>query len=418
MDSFIISLSPLELSPTLAIASLRAGCSAWLDAEFLEPSKTSIEAVRPRLARLAAERSRVAWPGLRLTTDQVIDLAPLLRDLASGGQAGEHWVVLVDGDVPLHDAVAMLPRSNQRRLLWEVPDVDRLATLDDLERSGISLSGIVGRGDECGGWCGGDSAFILTQKLAGAGLALPFYVRGAIGPGTAAACRLAGASGVVLSDELLLMPESPLAGSVQHLLRSVHGQEAQGLGDGLGVSCRVLFRRDLPAAVRLQELAASSRTSGSPAEFRRRANAIIGWGPPADNAWPIGQGVAFAELFRQRYRTTGRLLKAIDRASTSLLDIVAANPPLAPDSRFARSQRTRFPIVQGPMTRVSDSPRFAAAVADAGALPLLALALMGEAETRSLLRQTREAVGERAWGVGILGFVPREKRDEQLRAIA
>ncbi|MDB5904853.1 MAG: 6-deoxyerythronolide-B synthase, partial [Betaproteobacteria bacterium] len=169
--------------------------------------------------------------------------------------------------------------------------------------------------------------------------------------------------------------------------------------------------------VRLQELAASFDREGAH-EFRRQAKALVRWGPLADAAWPIGQGIALAEPLRKRYRTTGRLLQAIGRASRSLIERAGANPPLAPQSAFARAHRIRFPIVQGAMTRVSDSPEFAAAVADAGALPLLALALMTEEETRTLLRETRAAVGERSWGVGILGFVPQEKREAQMRAIA
>src|SRR5262249_3815191 len=156
MDSFVISLSPIDLVPArLAIASLHAGCSAWLDAEYLDRSASSIEIARSSLARLCAERSRDASPGLRLATHQVIDLAPLLDELGSGEHAGAHWIVLADGDLPLRDAVAALPRAPQRRLLWEISDVDALRGLDDLTRAGLSLHGIVARGDECGGWGNG-----------------------------------------------------------------------------------------------------------------------------------------------------------------------------------------------------------------------------------------------------------------------
>src|SRR5690606_10946932 len=38
-------------------------------------------------------------------------------------------------------------------------------------------------------------------------------------------------------------------------------------------------------------------------------------------------------------------------------------------------------------------------------------------EVRSLLVETAELLGERPWGVGILGFVPPELREEQLAAV-
>ena len=69
------------------------------------------------------------------------------------------------------------------------------------------------------------------------------------------------------------------------------------------------------------------------------------------------------------------------------------------------------------MTRVSDRAEFAASVASAGALPFLALALMRAPEVDALLRRAGELLGDRSWGVGVLGFVPAELRAEQLEVV-
>jgi len=69
------------------------------------------------------------------------------------------------------------------------------------------------------------------------------------------------------------------------------------------------------------------------------------------------------------------------------------------------------------MTRVSDRPDFAARVAEGGGLPFLALALMRAAEAEPLLNATRDAVAGRPWGVGILGFVQQDLREEQVALI-
>ena len=70
------------------------------------------------------------------------------------------------------------------------------------------------------------------------------------------------------------------------------------------------------------------------------------------------------------------------------------------------------------MTRVSDVPGFAQAVADGGGLPFLALALLREPEVRTLLREALpQQLAGRPWGVGILGFVPPELRAEQLAVV-
>src|SRR5262249_28079000 len=57
--------------------------------------------------------------------------------------------------------------------------------------------------------------------------------------------------------------------------------------------------------------------------------------------------------------------------------------PLAENAPLARSHGTTYPILQGPMTRVSDTAAFAASVAEAGALPFLALALLRGPEVRA-----------------------------------
>ncbi|WP_261569496.1 type I polyketide synthase, partial [Frankia gtarii] len=69
------------------------------------------------------------------------------------------------------------------------------------------------------------------------------------------------------------------------------------------------------------------------------------------------------------------------------------------------------------MTRVSDRAAFAREVAAAGGLPFLALALMRGPQVRALLEETAAALGERPWGVGLLGFAPPELRAEQLRVV-
>ncbi len=69
------------------------------------------------------------------------------------------------------------------------------------------------------------------------------------------------------------------------------------------------------------------------------------------------------------------------------------------------------------MTRVSDQASFAAAVAEDGALPFLALALSDGERTRTLMRETAAALGDRPWGVGVLGFAPESIRTAQLEVI-
>ena len=145
---------------------------------------------------------------------------------------------------------------------------------------------------------------------------------------------------------------------------------------------------------------------------RRRRSAAIARGGPADHA---GQGCgyrdlggrsrgagarsprrrtascrsgrtrAFAASLAEQWVTVGGIVQAVRNAVEDHLAAARRTRPLAAGSALARRHGTRYPVVQGPMTRVSDRAAFSASVADAGGLPLLALALMRRAEVAPLL---------------------------------
>ncbi|MEV6444128.1 beta-ketoacyl synthase N-terminal-like domain-containing protein [Amycolatopsis sp. NPDC051716] len=106
------------------------------------------------------------------------------------------------------------------------------------------------------------------------------------------------------------------------------------------------------------------------------------------------------------------------KSTVDVSRIVGAKVPEAElGSRLCRTLGSALPVVQGPMTRVSDQPGFAAAVADAGGFPFIAVATANGARTTELLARTAARLGDRPWGAGILGFVPDDLRVAQLAAI-
>jgi acyl transferase domain-containing protein/NAD(P)H-dependent flavin oxidoreductase YrpB (nitropropane dioxygenase family)/NAD(P)-dependent dehydrogenase (short-subunit alcohol dehydrogenase family) len=239
-----------------------------------------------------------------------------------------------------------------------------------------------------------------------------------------------GAAGVVLDDQLWLMRESPLSDPQKTLLANCTGQEAMVVGESLGMACRVLVRPELTGGRTLQQLAQeietqidetinvqSSQSSGTALRSQWYSQAIpkIGWGH--HTAWPMGQAIALAKPLADRYKTVGRLIQALLQTSQAQVEAARTNPPLGLRSPLAQAHRTPYPIVQGPMTRVSDTAAFAEAVAQGGALPLLALAMMRAPQVEALLQETQARIGSKSWGVGILGFVPAELRAEQLAVV-
>lgn len=124
---------------------------------------------------------------------------------------------------------------------------------------------------------------------------------------------------------------------------------------------------------------------------------------------PLGQDAFLARRFARKCKTVAVAVRAVRDAVDRAVPDRSAPEALRPGSPMCGALGTELPLAQGPMTRVSDQPGFAAAVAaDAGGLPFLALALAGPEDTRALLTGTRAALGSvpgvRPRGVGVLGF--------------
>ena len=133
---------------------------------------------------------------------------------------------------------------------------------------------------------------------------------------------------------------------------------------------------------------------------------------------PAGQDAAFAERLSRKIVTTGGIIQAVERSISEGLCRRGSRATACGGFALAVDHGTRYPILQGPMTRVSDVPGFAQAVAQNGALPFLALALLREQDVRKLLSDAPQLLGARPWGVGILGFVPPDAASRTARRSA
>ncbi|MEU3573644.1 beta-ketoacyl synthase N-terminal-like domain-containing protein, partial [Kitasatospora sp. NPDC036755] len=299
-----------------------------------------------------------------------------LAELRSRGGAGPDTVVLAEG-APRRNAAEL---AGAYRLLVEVTD---LAQALAAVRAGAH--GLIARGSESGGPVGELSTFVLLQQLLAApGIGVPVWAGGGIGLRTAAAAVAGGAAGVVLDSQLALLAESAVPQEIAAAVRRMDGSET-AVVDG----CRVLQR------------ASSGESPGA--------------------RLMVGQDGFLAGRFADRWRTAGAAVRAVRDAVLDALRAAAApgaaSALLGPGTPMSRALGTGLPVVQGPMTRVSDQPGFAAAVAEAGGLPVVALALAGPEQTRDLLAETAAALDGQPWGVGVLGFAPEEVRSAQLAEV-
>jgi acyl transferase domain-containing protein/NAD(P)H-dependent flavin oxidoreductase YrpB (nitropropane dioxygenase family)/NADP-dependent 3-hydroxy acid dehydrogenase YdfG/acyl carrier protein len=331
-----------------------------------------------------------------------IGIVDLGRDIARGKAVLSRVPVGIgvrvpDGahyDLPRHVDLVMVGEPAQvtayahrdRRVLAQVTSVDEA-------RAALAAGawGLIAKGCEAGGRVGDETTFVLVQHLVGFGA--PVWAQGGIGELSAAACVAGGAKGVVLDSQLALVRESSLGTQVRGAIAAMDGSETQVVQGR-----RVFARPDLP----IQKLVAS--------------NASFGGDDLYAQLLPLGQDAAFAKHLADTHVTAGGVARGIAGAIARGLEL-AVEHPLGPDSAFAQRHGLRYPIAQGPMSRVSDRAKFAAAVAEAGGLPFLALTLMSGAEVRELMLETKQLVGDLPWGVGILGFVPTEVREAQLEVI-
>ena len=402
----IASLTPGLLPPSLAVATYRAGGLGILDFEHTLDDVAAMAAISKCNETLRGDFG-VQLSGVRgeLLRRLVEKLPEFLKTvIVSGGEPG-HWEEQV--------------RSLREQGVLVLLEATNLQIARKGEAAGFQ--GLVAKGHEAGGRVDDETTFILLQRFQ-AEVHLPVWARGGIGLHTAAACAAAGASGLILDSQLLLTRESSFPEAVKARVATMDGSETICLGEHLGESYRVYFRPGSAVVKELQGLEAGfAQAEGTSEEnlqqWRQAISQKAGWASD-QNLWLLGQDAAFAAPLAKKFRTVGGVLQALREAVRTHTAAAERLLPLAEDSPLARSHGTRYPILQGPMTRVSDVPEFAAHVAEGGALPFLALALMRGPEVRTLLETAQRRMGALPWGVGVLGFVPQELRQEQMEVVS
>ena len=259
---------------------------------------------------------------------------------------------------------------------------------------------------------------------------VPFFIRGGIGLHTAAASVLSGASGIVLDQQLLLARESTIPQSLKQWISAADGSESRCIGESLGLPVRIIQRPKSDSFERLNkielEIEQESAHRKPDADSNNDSKAASKWQQALvseliDNrdrdAFLLGPDIATARRLAESFVTVGGIIDAIKAQVVQSLNDAAEFRPLIADSPFAQSHQTDFPFMQGPMTRVSDTPEFAKAIADGGALPFLALAVMRGAECDALLAATKPLLSDQSWGVGLLGFLQGQIRADQTKAV-
>lgn len=339
-------------------------------------------------------RNALAWPALlqRIASERGPGLG--LR-IADGLDIGE---------LQLPASVQFLVVSGEGR---ELPDTWRrlpfIAQVHSVAEAELALAagaaGLIAKGQESGGRVGDESSFVLLQRLVMLSASrVPVWCQGGIGLHTAAGAFAGGAYGVVLDSILAAFPESALPAELKSLVLAMDGSEVRHVA---GYSVYARSPAEIAALDGLDAAAVAQKLQSS----------------AAAPLLPIGQDAALARLVMAECSNLEALVQTLRLRVDGQLHQARTLQPLAEHGAWARAHGLRYPVAQGPMTRVSDTAAFSAAVAEAGALPFLALSLMRADASRTLLQETLMQVGDRPWGVGVLGFAPPEILEPQLELI-
>lgn len=277
-------------------------------------------------------------------------------DAALGGKLSEGLTHLIASFSDLNAIQELLP-------LWRSQGVSIWLECETwpVPEHAASPDGWWLKGRESGGSGEDNYSFVMTASAAST--ELPVVVRGCPGVYAAAALSVMGAAGIVLDDALLLLQESPLDADARRIVRRAAQANHQ-----------------------------SERESYS-------------------------QSIVMAPLHAMHRRRLSALIREIRTSLAELPKLALELGLLGPDSPLAAYHGTALPLVQGPMTHVSDRPAFAVAVAESGALPMIAASLIGGDRILTILNETRELLGGKPWAVGLLGFVPPDILQQQREAL-
>lgn len=415
----IIALTPTawsgaEFHPGIALAAARAGAIGVLDLEFVD----SLADAQASLSKLLLEpRGGI---GIRCGVEQIAEFTGLLNSLQEAPNAEKVVIVCVREQSFSKKTLSQCISQIRKHKLKAICEIVKLEEAQICASSGAD--GIIAKGHESGGRIGEETSFILLQRCI-RHLRIPVWVQGGIGLHSAAACLAAGAHGVVLDNQLLLMRESPLSAEQKERLAAFDGTETEELTFE-DDRRRVYVKPGSDSLKQLIEQSTQVIGSGStePIEqWRKKVRKGLIQARSSVSQLPqlmsLGQDVAFAASLARRFISVSTFISELRKTACQNVEMAIEQKALEANSSFALSQNTRYPILQGAMTRVSDTAEFAYKVSSEGGLPFLALALMRKEELEPLLEKTSKDLHGMSWGVGMLGFVPAELRQEQLELV-
>jgi acyl transferase domain-containing protein/NAD(P)H-dependent flavin oxidoreductase YrpB (nitropropane dioxygenase family)/NAD(P)-dependent dehydrogenase (short-subunit alcohol dehydrogenase family)/acyl carrier protein len=363
---------------------------------------------------------------LKVSPEALLD--PRLEELLS--ETGIHtvWVELHPASLD-KDAGPYLDRM--LRLATGVrccPVVSDLGLIHRVIHEFPRITDIALKGSEAAGFVSGENLFTLYEavrvELLNAGRQCNVVTWGGIAtPEAAAAFLAAGAAGVIFESVHWLTDLVSLGDEARDRIGKLRPEHTDLTGLNLQVPCRLFNKGNSRAVKELRDFAGSLCGAEIRDEQRRffahrieeAATDPLESHFSRDELLPLGVEAAFAHAFVRRFgsnteQAIDRFIKEIETACSR----AGEKEKAFSDSPVAKEMGTQYPFIQGAMSWITDVPEFAVKVADAGALPTLALGLMDGRLLEEKLGRVREILGERPYAVNVITLQENPFRDQQL----
>ena len=259
------------------------------------------------------------------------------------------------------------------KIFIEVRDLDITGDLEALGPHGIIV-----KGNEAPGRVSKFTSMILMQYYLEK-MSCPVFVHGGVGFHTAAGIFAAGASGIVLDNQLYLTDEAPLSPNFKELLGGIKEGDSTVIGDALEIKYRFFAKlgTKIVKDFKEEESHLKGRENSDLVLYNRITENVVSLNNPDANAiqslFYLGQDSVFAPHFVKESKKLKDVVSRLFRNVSLSLESLDQHDPMLPGSPMAKEHNTRYPVVLGPMANINDNAEFASQVYEKGGLPFFAM---------------------------------------------
>jgi len=409
---------PRDITSSVVDMSRRTGTRAIFDL-----STTNLDSAGRALLQADASVDSVE---LKISASQLMD--PGLEDFLRETALENIWMefhTMLPGPGPdlllsriqdLSNRITVIPIVSEVPLIFRILETCR-------EIRGIAL-----KGNEASGFVGTETTFTLygstRARVSNQADAPGFFVWGGIAtPEAAAAFVSAGARGIVFESLHWLTDLTTIDGAQRRRIAKLRPDHTDLVGSNIGVPCRLFNKGNSLAVKELKNFAGSICGAEITDEQRRffaqriQKEAVDALDSQfgREDMVPLGVEAAFADAFVKRFgmRTDEAFQGFMSAVEQYCADSTARTNAFV-NSPTAAEMGIRYPFIQGAMSWITDVPEFALKVAQAGALPTIALGLLPRVVLEQRLGGLREIVGDLPFAVNIITLPENPYRDEQL----